>query len=200
MDLILGEFLSFLLLYKYLALFIVAFLAAFLLPLPSSSALAAAGAFAAQGYMNIYLVILVALIGNILGDAAAYYLARYYGEEILHKVGFRHILESKNYHALREYMSHYSYSLIFISRFLSGIGPAVSIFAGVMKMPYKKFFAVAIIGEICYVLLYAMTGYLLGNQWEDNIWFVVEASLLVLSFGAIIALIQYKMFKRRTNL
>lgn len=200
MELILGELLSFLLLYKYFALFIVAFLAAFLLPLPSSSALAAAGAFAAQGYMNIYLVLLVALIGNILGDAAAYFLGRYYGEDILHKIGFRHILESKYYHSLREYMNHYSYSLIFISRFLSEVGPAVSIFAGVMKMPYKKFFTLAIFGEICYVLLYGMTGYLLGNQWEDNIWFVAEATLVILSFGAIIALVQYKMFKHRTQI
>ncbi len=200
MESIFGDLLSFLLLYKYFALFMVSFLAAFLLPLPSSSSLAAAGAFAVQGYMNIYLVFLVALIGNVLGDLAGYMLGRHYGEEILHKIGFKHILESKYYHASREYMNKYSYSLIFISRFLTGVGPSVSIFAGIMKMPYKKFLAVDIPSEICYVSLYALIGYLLGNQWEDNIWFVIEASLVVFSFGGIIALIQYKMFKRRTKI
>jgi len=196
MELILGEFLSFLLLYKYTALFLLSFLAAFLLPLPSSSGLAAAGAFAAQGYLDIRLVLLVAFVGNVAGDALGYFIARYYGVEILNKIGFKKLLLSKNYHSLEKYMLNYSYSLIFVSRFLTQVGPAVSIFSGLSKMSYKKFFAVDIIAEICYVLLYGLTGYILGNQWEDNIWFVVEAGLVVLSFGAIIALIQYKMFKK----
>lgn len=84
---ILSAFLSFLLIYKYIGLFAVALLAALALPLPSSSILAAAGAFSAQGYFNITAVLVVALIGNITGDALGYFIARYCGTTFLKKLG-----------------------------------------------------------------------------------------------------------------
>lgn len=45
--------LSFLLLYKYARLFLITFLAAFALPLPSTSSLMTTAGFASQGYLNI---------------------------------------------------------------------------------------------------------------------------------------------------
>lgn len=197
MENILAPFLSFLLLYKYLALLIVSFLGAFLLPVPSSSALAAAGAFAAQGYLNLPEVLFVALLGNIGGDAAGYLLARHYEEAVLHKVGFKKILRSPKYHPIEAYTQEFSYSIIFLSRFLPEVGPAVNIIAGLAKMSYLKYFTIEVIGEICYVLLYGLAGFYLGNEWQNNIWFLVETGLVLFSFAGIIALVQYWLFKHR---
>jgi len=54
--------LSFLLLYKYLGLFIIALVSSIALPIPASVALSAAGGFASQGYLNIYAVLGVTLL------------------------------------------------------------------------------------------------------------------------------------------
>ena len=114
MELILSTFLTFLLLYKYIGLFVISFLAALLLPLPSSSILAAAGAFAAQGYFSISYVLIVAFLGNILGDAAGYFLAQKMGTAALQRIGFRKILSSSLSNKLVLYMKKFSYSLIFL--------------------------------------------------------------------------------------
>ncbi len=73
-------------------LFIVSFIAAFAIPIPAYVVLAGAGALAAQGQMNIAVVLLVALAGNVSADILGYFLARKYGKEILRKIGFRKLL------------------------------------------------------------------------------------------------------------
>ena len=74
--------LSFLLLYKYFGLFLVALVSSIALPIPASTALAAAGGYAAQGYLNIYAVLGITLLGSMAGDLFGYFLARRYGEKV----------------------------------------------------------------------------------------------------------------------
>ena len=83
MEELFGSFLTFLLLYKYMALFAIAFAAAFLPPLPASTTLAAAGAFASQGYFDLTSVLIVGFVANILGDTAGYVIAQQHGEKAL---------------------------------------------------------------------------------------------------------------------
>src|ERR1035437_3502538 len=110
--------LTFLLLYKYFGLFIIALVSSIALPIPASTALAAAGGYASQGYMNIYAVLAVTLFGSITGDIVGYILARRYGEKVLSKfVFFRHILQSKSFHKIENYIVDFAPSLIFFSRF-----------------------------------------------------------------------------------
>ncbi len=200
MEYILSTFLTFLLLYKYVGLFLISFLAALLLPLPSSSILAAAGAFAAQGYFSISYVLIAAFMGNILGDTTGYFLAQKIGTTSLQKIGFRKILTSSLYTKLVLYMKKFSFSLIFFSRFLTGVGPLVNILSGSTGISKQQFFVIAIIGEIAYVLLYGMTGYFLGSEWENNIGFLFKATLVIIALGATISTIQYGFFKRmRSN-
>lgn len=89
MEAIFNTLLAFLLLYNYAGIFVISFLAAFLLPLPSSSLLAAAGAFSAQGHFTISHVLTVAFLGNILGDAAGYFIAEKMSRSFLEKIGFK---------------------------------------------------------------------------------------------------------------
>lgn len=196
MEVILSSLLSFLLLYKYIGLFVVSFLAAFLLPIPSSSILAAAGAFSAQGYFDIKTVLIVAFIGNFLGDLAGYFIARFYGLKFLQKIGFRKIIDLRIYKSIAFYIGEFSYSIIFFSRFLTSVGPLVNILSGLVKIKYRVFFFVEILGEIAYVSLYGLVGYFLGSEWENNIGFLFEATLVIVALGITISLIQYGVFKR----
>lgn len=197
METILGPFLSFLLLYKYMALFLVAFTAAFLIPIPASSVLAASGAFAYQGYLNIYIVLIVALAGNIAGDTLGYLLARYYGEKLLTKAGFRRLLKSSSYEKIKNYIVDFPQSLIYFSRFLIELGPAVNILSGLSEVPPKTYFLFEVLGEASYVFIYGMIGYLLGTQWENNVGFLAKITLVILPLGLIINLSQIFLFNKR---
>lgn len=199
MEFILSELLSFLLVYKYIGLFIISFLAAFLLPVPSSSILAAAGAFASQGYFSISIVLLTALLGNIAGDNLGYFLARVYGISFMKKVGFDTLITSKLYTTLSLYLQNFSYTLIFCSRFITTVGPLVNILSGITGIRYLLFFTIGFLGEVAYVLLYGLLGYFLGSEWENNFSFLLEATGVILSLGLLLGTIQYMFFKKMKN-
>jgi membrane protein DedA with SNARE-associated domain len=190
--------LSFLLLYKYFGLFIVAFASSVALPIPASATLAAAGGFASQGFLNIYAVLGITLFGSITGDMLDYILARKYGEKVLNRfVFFRRLIRSKAYHNVENYIVDFAPSLIFFSRFLTELSPATNLLAGLSKVSYKSFFMFALLGEATYTVLYGMAGYFLGAQWQNNISFVLEAGGIILSIGIAVNLIQVLLYRHR---
>lgn len=196
MSFFITSFLTYVLLYKYTALFIISFSAALILPLPSGASLAAAGAFASQGYMSFTAVFIVALIGNIGGDVTGYFLARRYGKATLVRLGFGKVFRSERYDFLRAYLEKFSYSLIFFSRFLP-IGGEVNILSGVVGLTPRVFLFFDVIGETAFVSLYGFAGYILGTQWENNTWFLSEAVLLILSLWAVVLLVQFGLYRRK---
>ena len=79
---ILAALLSWLLLYKYIALFAIVYSAALLLPLPVNATLLAVGAFSSQGYFNFWLSLAIAVTANTLGDLTGYAITRHWGEAV----------------------------------------------------------------------------------------------------------------------
>lgn len=181
MTLIISTTLAYLLLYKYVTLFAVAYLAALLLPLPSNTSLLAASAFASQGYLNMYIVFFVAFLANVLGDVTGFVIARKYGKEFLLKVGFRKIMESEKYEKMERFIVRNSAITIFVTRFFGGIGPLVNILTGLSKnITFKKFIVYDIAGEFVYVMSLSLSGYFLGTAWQNITISVELVSAIVL--------------------
>jgi membrane protein DedA with SNARE-associated domain len=169
MNAVISYILASILLYKYVTLFIVAYLAALLIPLPSNTGLIAASAFASQGYLNIYVVVFVALFANVLGDVTGFFLARRYGKGILLKIGFRKIIESKRYSNIENFFVKHAEISIFVTRFFGGIGPLVNVLSGFSKeISFKKFLIYDISGEFVYVISLSLIGYFLGSSWQSE--------------------------------
>jgi membrane-associated protein len=195
MESLLAPFLTFLLLYKYVALFLIAVVASIALPIPESFTLAAAGGFASQGYLNIAAILGVALAGNVAGDAIAFLLARRYGEDVLKKIGFGKMLRSRQYHKLKEYVLDFPQSIIFFSRLLTETGPPANILVGLSGVAPGTFFLFTILGETAYVLLYGYTGYLFGAEWQTSAGSLSKGALVSLPIGIGIGMLQVVFFK-----
>ena len=197
MNAILSAILSYLLIYKYPALFAITYLASILLPLPSDTALLAAGAFAGQGFLNIYWVISAALAGSVLGDLTGFIVARKYGREFLMKIGLRKMIMSEKYTKLEKFIADNSRSTIFITRFIGQIGPLVNILAGLSEMPIKKFLLYEILGTATDVLAIGLSGYFLGSAWQ-NLTEVIELvgiGLIIIAIAIVFSKIYFRKLK-----
>jgi membrane protein DedA with SNARE-associated domain len=160
-------FLSYLLVYKYAVLSIVIFTASFGVPIPATTLLTAAGAFAAQGYFDMYSIFICGFFASTLGDITGYFVSFRYGQEVLMRIGFRKLLTSSRFQALEVIFSRHSTSTIFSSRFLiTTLGPMVNILSGLTKVNYKKFLLYDILGEFLYVIIFTGLGYVFSDQWE----------------------------------
>ncbi len=197
MSAILSFILSYLLLYKYPALFVITYLSSVLLPLPSDTALLATGAFAGQGFLNIYLVISVALAGSVLGDLTGFIVARKYGREFLMKIGLRKMIMSEKYIKLEKFIADNSRSTIFVTRFIGQIGPLVNILAGLSEMPIKKFLLYEILGTATDVLAIGLSGYFLGSAWQNltEVIEIVGVGLIVAAIAIVFSKIYFRKLK-----
>lgn len=185
--------LSFLLIYKYVALFLVAYLAALIIPLPSNTSLLAAAAFASQGFLNIYVVIFVALSANILGDMTGFYIAHRYGKAFLVKIGLQKVIASSEYTKVETFIEGHPRITIFVTRFFGGVGPIVNILTGLSKrISFGTFATFGIAGEIVYVMSLALTGYFLGDKWESVMTSFESVSLALVSIISIV--VMYKLY------
>ena len=181
--------------YGYIGLFAVSFIAALALPIPSSVALAGFGALAAQGSFNIYAVLAVAFAGNVAADIFGYTAARRYGEETLLKLGFKRVMRLQGFRTLERYMHDFPQAIIYVTRLVTEAGPAVNILAGLAKVSFRTFVFFDVIGEASYVLLFGLTGYFLGDAWENNTSFLLKGVLVLISLGLAVGTAQMLLRK-----
>jgi membrane-associated protein len=184
--------LPYLLLYKYVAIFMVTLLAALAVPIPPGTLLMAAAAFASQGYLSFPLVVLAGTAGNVAGDTIGYWLARKYGKRILYRLGFGRVIESGKYRNIERRLRKHPGFLIFVSRFEVFSNLAVNIICGLGEIPYRKYLAFEVIGEFLQVGLYCSIGYLVGDQWDAISGVVGHFLLLVLLVAAVLVIAFWK--------
>ena len=177
--------LSYVLLYKYLALFVITFLGAFALPLPSGTTLIASAAFSLQGYFSLPWIIIVGILGNMAGDSAGYWLARRFGAEVLRKIGLRKLVDSHRYALINEEICNHPILIIYFSRFMTGVAPTVNVVCGITKLSYRKFLTFEALGEFTEVSLWIFLGYVFGANWESLVRLSGPSWLLIFG-GAIL--------------
>lgn len=181
MTIILQNLIPYLIVYKYAAVFAVSFWAAFIIPIPSGSLLMAASAYARFGsFFNIYYIITLSIIANILGDNLGYFMARIYGKRVLSRIGFRRILESKSFGNLENKFNKHPGFIIFASRFEVLSTLSVNLLSGLSKTPYRKYLSHEVPGSVAQVCLYSMIGYLFADNWETINSTIGRVSLVVI--------------------
>lgn len=197
----LNQILSYILLYKYFALFVITFFASLTNITPASPSLIASGSLIYNGNLNYTQVFIFGFLGTVLGDITAYMLSYYYSREVLMKIGFKKILNSKSFSKIEKVFKKNSGKTIFISRFfLTSFGPVVNLLSGFSKINYKKFILYDILGEAIYIFILTGIGYLFANNWQ-YISSIIEYIGTILAIIVVIILFLYiknnKIFSKR---
>lgn len=147
----------------YLVLFLIIFLETGIIItpfLPGDSLIFIAGAFAAQGFINVFLLFFVLASAAILGDTINYWIGSYFGENVFQKSRFfkKEYLERTK----RFYEKHGGKTIVF-ARFIPIIRTFAPFVAGVGKMNYMRFLSFNVVGGIIWVAIFVFGGYYLGQ-------------------------------------
>jgi membrane protein DedA with SNARE-associated domain len=160
---ILAPLLSYVLLYKYVAVGFIVYISAVILPLPTNAMLLAVGAFASQGYFNYWILVPLAVIANTLGDLTDYGLTRYYGDGIIRMLRLHKI---KFYEQLKDELRTDAAVTVFITRFAGSLSPIAALLAGLVAVPLDTFFWPDLLGNIIEPGAALTIGYAVGNYWN----------------------------------
>lgn len=136
------------------------------LPVPASLIMLGAGALAAAGDLPLWLLLLAAFTGAIIGDHIGLWLGgRLQGAlQGRLKPGKR---ATATMNEARGFLIRRGGLAVLLSRFpLSPLGPYVNFAAGAARMPLVKFTPFTLIGELIWVSLYLCLGYVAESHLE----------------------------------
>jgi membrane-associated protein len=185
-------------LYGLPALFIVVLITSVGVPLPSTFALIAAGAFVQLGDMNFGWVIGLGIAGALLGDQIGYAIGRWGGRPLAYRLSAR-IRGQKQLQRAEETARKWGAAGIFFSRWLiTPLSPWLNIVSGITSYPYIRFLIVDIPGEIIWVVLYVLVGEIFSDRVQAVTMMLGNLSWALL--GAVAAaLFGWRLFRSLRN-
>jgi membrane-associated protein len=187
----------------YPVLFIVIFCETglvFLPFLPGDSLIFAAGAFAAIGKMNFWLLLILIIIAAILGDTANYEIGRHFGKKIVNSKK-KTLIKKENLEKAEALVKKYGGAAVFLARFMPIVRTIVPFVVGMGELEYKKFIKYNAMGGIIWVTLFLTIGYLFGNipAVKSHFSLIIIAIVLLSLLPIIIAYIKNKITKKVPN-
>jgi len=152
----------------YLALFAFAALDAFFPLVPSESLVISAGVFAASGSEpDLVPVILAAAAGAFLGDHISYFIGRTAGAKLMEraKEGSR---KEKAFRQARKLIDERGGVILIICRYIPGARTAITLTAGAVRYPLRKFSFFDGIAALSWGIYSATIGYVGGEAFEED--------------------------------
>jgi membrane-associated protein len=155
--------------WAYAIVFALALLDALLPVVPSETAVITAGVVAAAGDLSLLLVIPAAAAGAFAGDNTAYLIGRRFGSRVTERFSSGEKAQRRIEWA-QEQLRERGGQLIAVGRFIPGGRTAVTLSAGTLRFPWRRFLlfdAAAALGWAAYA---ALLGYFGGRTFENAAW------------------------------
>jgi len=161
--------------------------------LPGDSLLFAAGVFAANGSLDIWILLISLSIAAIIGDSVNYKLGQIFGEKA-------RFINPKHIERTHEFYERYGPSTIIIARFVPIVRTFAPFVAGVGSMSYPKFLTYNIVGGLLWVFSLTLGGYFFANVpiVKDNFSIVVVAIIIISVLPAVFEFGRAWLNKRKT--
>ncbi len=144
-----------------------------LVPLPGFSLLFAAGVFAANDRLNIYLVLLSGLLGAVLGYIIGYITGKRYGRRLFYESRNKRYFTAAQGERTEKFMQKHGYITLFVGRFLPIVHTVAPILSGVAKTPIGPFMIINLLGAAVWVCSATFLGYFVGASLPGAQYYVV---------------------------
>ena len=150
----------------------------------------AAAILASLGAFNVFVVLILSIIGDMAGDVVLYGFGYHYGMGFVRRVG-KHIgITEKLVIRMEKYFTRHGGKTILAVKSTTGLCWATFTAAGIVKMDFKKFLKYSFYGGIIWSGFLVFMGYFYGYLWReirDYIKWVgwVMAAAAIVTFAAI---------------
>jgi membrane-associated protein len=166
--------------WTYVILFLIIFLETGLVVtpyLPGDSLLFIAGALAAAGMLNIWILLVTLILAAILGDTLNYWIGYTFEMKVLE---WKYSLVKKEHlDETQKYFEKYGGFTIVIARFMPFIRTFAPFLAGIGRMRYSWFLGYNALGGVMWASLFLLVGYFVGNLP------IVQANFTLITYAII---------------
>lgn len=175
------------------------------IPFPSELVIPPAAFLAARGEMDIWIVILMGVLGSLVGAFVNYYLALFLGRPVVynlvsHRWAKWFLLSKAKVERAEAYFLKNGAISTFVGRLIPVIRQLVSLPAGFVKMNPLSFAAFTTLGAGIWVAFLAFVGYFFGMDGGGQAFLYVKYGLLVAGLVVLAIFIWARRRKRRREL
>ncbi len=149
---------------------------------PGDSLLFTSGFLASQGYLNLWLLLILTFVAAVLGDNAGYWFGKKVGPMIFKKAD-SFFFHKNHLDRARTFFEKHGGKSVILARFMPVIRTFTPILAGVGTMEYRKFITFNVIGGFLWAVGVTTLGYLLGATIPnaDHYLLPIIAVIIILS-------------------
>jgi membrane protein DedA with SNARE-associated domain len=155
--------------WAYGIVFVLAVLDALLPVVPSETVVITAGVVAAAGGLNLALIIAAAACGAFAGDNAAFFIGRRFGGRATDRF-FRGEKGRRSVKWAGSQLTERGGELIVVARFIPGGRTAVTLSAGTLGYPWRRFAVFDAAAALIWAAYATLLGYFGGKTFEGAAW------------------------------
>jgi membrane-associated protein len=147
--------------------------------LPGDSLLFTAGLFAATGFFDIWVLIIMVPIAAILGDSVGYWFGKWVGPRLFTRED-SFFLNKKHIERSQRFYEKYGPKAVLFARIVPIARTFVPILAGVGRMHYPTFLTYNIVGGILWGAGFPLLGYYLGTTFPIVMEYLTVTLLIII--------------------
>jgi membrane protein DedA with SNARE-associated domain len=166
------------------------------IPVPSEAIMLFAGFSVSEGDMTLLGIVVAGVLGNLAGSWIAYAVGYFARIDLLERNKLIHV-SPKHLKWADDWFKRYGDATVFFTRMLPIIRTFISLPAGVARMPFWRFTAFTLAGCVPWVLMLALVGRHVGDNWEH--WRHNLGYLDYVVLAAVVGGIAYLLIRRRSS-
>jgi membrane protein DedA with SNARE-associated domain len=144
-----------------------------------------AAMLASLGAFNVFVVLILSVIGDMLGDVLLYGAGYRWGMGFVHGFGRRMGITEKVVLKMEKYFEKHGGKTIFAVKSTTGLCWATFAAAGIVKMDFKKFVKYSFLGGVVWSGFLVAMGYFYGYLWKEIKQYISWIGWIVCVFASI---------------
>lgn len=174
-----------------LAVFSIAFLESLAivgLAMPGWLLLVGVGSLIGGGSLNFWLMTLCSFLGAVLGQGISYWVGYHFQDKVHHwpwVKSHQNLLDKAE-----TFFKRHGFAGILIGQFIGPIRAVISLIAGILNMPPKRFFVAILCAAMIWAPVYLMPGVIVGAALtfeKQHMWVLIATLICLATCGWLLA-------------
>lgn len=142
---------------------------------------------------------LYAGVGSAIGASIPYWVARVGGRPLVDRFAKLFHIQLSYIEKIEAQCRKWGAGIVLVGRLIPGVRTLVSIPAGLIRMPFPRFFAATFAGAYIWCTVLIGAGYVLGHEWQLISDYLKDHLPLVFIFGTLLVAV-YLVYHYRASL
>ena len=157
-----------------------------------------AATMAALGAFNVFVVLALSILGDLIGDTLLYGAGYKWGMGFVHGFGKYMGITEKLVRKMEKYFEKHGGKTIFAVKSTTGLCWTTFVAAGIVKMDFKKFLKYSFLGGVIWSGFLVAMGYFYGYLWREVKQYISWVGWAVFAV-AVVSFILINLYKKKQS-